>query len=389
MYSHHMFPAFPKINKELERLSVEIISRSAQLGRGLNPKLVKSISEFMMNINSYYTNAMEGNPSLLNDIQAALNKHYSTDEKLRNYQLEHMAHISTQREMIERLENEKDLDVCSIDFLCWIHKEFYSKLPDELCYAHTRSGEKIPVLPGVLRDRPSSVGQHLPPVDLDEVRGNLNNFQRCYSLKNVEETKKVVALAASHHRLLWIHPFRDGNGRVARLFTIAYQHQIGVGSNGLWTITRAFARNRSEYDKHLSLADRSRRNDFDGRGLLSEEDLTLFCTYFLKECIDQLKFMESTLELHEFERRFENYLGFMVSQKKISKKSVEALREMFFRGEIKRGDIQKICSVKKRRATAIIKNLLENYLITSNSPHGPLRLYFSDESAAHLFPKLV
>jgi Fic family protein len=53
------------------------------------------------------------------------------------------------------------------------------------------------------------------------VRGNLRCFQDAYSPKRLEEPKKLPAFAASHHRLLWIHPFRDGNGRVARLFTIA------------------------------------------------------------------------------------------------------------------------------------------------------------------------
>ena len=29
----------------------------------------------------------------------------------------------------------------------------------------------------------------------------------------------ILAAAAAHHRLLWIHPFLDGNGRVTRLMS--------------------------------------------------------------------------------------------------------------------------------------------------------------------------
>ncbi|WP_456835522.1 MULTISPECIES: Fic family protein [unclassified Bradyrhizobium] len=35
----------------------------------------------------------------------------------------------------------------------------------------------------------------------------------------------IVASACAHHRLLWIHPFLDGNGRVARLMSYAMQRE--------------------------------------------------------------------------------------------------------------------------------------------------------------------
>jgi Fic family protein len=200
---------------------------------------------------------------------------------------------------------------------------------------------------------------------------------------------KMPAFASSHHRLLWIHPFRDGNGRVARLFTIAYQYRLGIWSHGLWTVTRAFARNRSEYDRHLALADQPRRNDFDGRGPLSEENLTVFCKYFLAACIDQLRFMESILELEHLEKRFKQYLAVAESQKILSKASVSVLDSLIYKGEISRGEVQALCNVKRRRATNIIKELLDKGFVRSVSAHGGLTLSFSGDLAPHLFPKLV
>ncbi len=385
-----MFPALPeKSDAELERLKTDIIRLSASLGGGLHPKVVRSVGELMLSVNSYYTNAMEGNPSLLGDIEEALANRLSSNRGLRNYQLEHLAHISTQKKMLARLEAEADLDVCSAEFLCWLHKEFYSQLPEEMHVALTRDGEPVPVLPGELRDRPASVGRHLPPGALDDVRLNLDRFHKAYSIEGIEETKKMPAFAASHHRLLWIHPFRDGNGRVARLFTIAYQHRLGVGSHGLWTVTRAFARNRAEYDKHLAVADQPRRNDYDGRGPLSEEGLTSFCRYFLDACVDQLRFMESILELHSLEKRFKQYLEMAQSQKIISRQSASVLEALFYKGEIERGEVQAICGVKRRRATGIIKELLGKGLVSSASAHGELELSFSGDCRAQLFPKLV
>ncbi len=389
-YNVLMFPALPsKMDSELEGLRTDVIRLSASLGSGLHPRVAQSISELMLAVNSFYTNAMEGNPSLLGDIEAALAKKFSADQSLRNYQLEHLAHIATQKKMLARLEREKELDICSADFLCWLHREFYSELPEEMHYALTHEGGRVPVLPGELRDRPASVGRHIPPDALDDVRGNLGRFHEAYSLSRLEESMKMPAFAASHHRLLWIHPFRDGNGRVARLFTIAYQYRLNIGSHGLWTVTRAFARNRSEYDRHLALADQPRRYDFDGRGPLSEENLVTFCKYFLRACVDQLQFMESILELHYLERRFKQYLAIQRSQKAMSKQAVTVLEALLFRGEIERGDVQSICKVQRRRATGIINELLDNRLVSSSSAHGSLRLSFTSDVTLHLFPKLV
>ena len=43
----------------------------------------------------------------------------------------------------------------------------------------------------------------------------------------------VLAAACAHHRLLWIHPFTDGNGRVARLMSNAMLLQA-LDAGGLW-----------------------------------------------------------------------------------------------------------------------------------------------------------
>ena len=389
-YSGGVFPAIPShSDEELDTLITDIIRLSAGLGSGIHPKVAGAISEFITHINSYFTNAMEGNPSKLKDIEDALNNNLSPNKVLRNYQLEHLAHISTQKKMLERLAKEENLEICSKDFLCWLHREFYSTLPEEMHFARTHKNTKVPVLPGQLRDRPADVGNHLPPDTLDEIENNLTIFQEAYSLKGLSGIKKFLAFASSHHRLLWIHPFRDGNGRVARLFTLAFENRLGIDSRGLWTVTRALARNRSEYDKHLMLADQPRRNDYDGRGPLSEENLILFCKYFLRECLDQLDFMGGMLELSNFEGRYKRHLKILEAEKTISRAAVSVLEEMLYKGNLSRGSVQDICGVKRRRATEIIKELLNSRLATSRSVHGDLQFNLTRDLAAALFPKLV
>src|SRR5258708_35115042 len=101
----------------------------------------------------------------------------------------------------------------------------------------------------------------------------LKRFAEFYGPLVTSEPGSVVAASAAHHRLAWIHPFLDGNGRVVRLFTDAYLHQVGVNGHGLWTVTRGFARQRERYLAALADADHPRRGDLDGRGNLSEQSL--------------------------------------------------------------------------------------------------------------------
>ena len=77
-----------------------------------------------------------------------------------------------------------------------------------------------------------------------------------------------MAAAAAHHRLLWIHPFLDGNGRVARLMSYAMLLET-LDTNGIWSIARGLARNVADYKAYLADCEMRRRNDLDGRENLS------------------------------------------------------------------------------------------------------------------------
>ena len=65
-----------------------------------------------------------------------------------------------------------------------------------------------------------------------------------------------------------------------------------LDSRGRWSIARGLARNVREYKALLANCDLPRRNDLDGRGNLSEEELAKFTEFFLKVCIGQVEFME-------------------------------------------------------------------------------------------------
>lgn len=384
-----MLPTLPTISPKLEELCLEITRRSAALGKGIPLLVTGAISEFMLPVMSYYTNAMEGNPSKLTDIENALNKKISNDAHKRNYQLEHVAHIETQKAVHKRLFAEPDLDVTSVAFLRWLHGEFYGRLPAEFHFAQMVNGDRAAFLPGELRRNGAVVGRHIAPENPEEIERCLRDFNRAYEPSSLKAIERLVALAASHHRLLWIHPFADGNGRVARLFTEAYAFRIDLNRDHLWTVTRAFARDRAEYDKNLDMADEGRNHDYDGRGPLSERGLAAFCEYFLASCLDQIAYMESVLELTDLRQRFERFLTIVTGEKKISKNAAHVLRTIITAGEVRRHDVPRLCDVKERRASQIISEIIASQMAASDTAYGPLRLHITTDMSAVLFPRLT
>ncbi len=385
-----MFPAFPsKISPELDQLIIDIIKNSAALGQGIHPFVLEEVARYMAKVNSYYTNAMEGNPSKLRDIEAALNRRFLKEEWARNYQVEHLAHLQVQETMLARLRNSPGLAICSANFLSWLHEQFYLQLPTEMRWAKTEKGDKVPVVPGQWRDRGASVGLHNAPEHKEDILHFLAKFEESFRPESLHGSKKVLGLAAAHHRLLWIHPFPDGNGRVARLFTTAYCVKIGLGDPPLWTVSRALARHRQDYDAHLALADQPRRNDWDGRGPLSEENLAAFCLFFLTACKDQIDFMSAVLSLDHFQRRAQRYGDGLIKEKNLSKAGGKLLGALFTAGRVSRASVRDICHVQQRRSSQIIKELLEGGWAHSDAPYGDLRLNISVDMAETLFPRLA
>ena len=163
------------------------------------------------------------------------------------------------------------------------------------------------VIPGALREESVKVGYHQPPGH-GSLKLFLDRFGEFYTPDRHHGALKLVAAAAAHHRLMLIHPFLDGNGRVARLFTEAYFHRIPVHGFGLWSVSRGLARRNVDYKSTLARADAPRRNDLDGRGKLSNEGLIYFCRFFLEVCLDQVEYMGGLLRLEELVERIRRYV---------------------------------------------------------------------------------
>jgi Fic family protein len=383
-----MEPMFPSRNVEgLRDLALDVVRRSSGLGALLRPELRDSVVTLLREMNSYYSNLIEGHFTHPLDIQRALRSDYSSDPAKRARQLESKAHVEVQQCIEDRLAQEPAVEICSESFLCWIHREFYTRLPEEFRVVKSDDGETAVVTPGELRDREVKVGEHVPPSS-HALHLFLARFEQAYSPGRVSALDRVVAAAASHHRLAWIHPFLDGNGRVARLFTHAYLIRSQLDAHRLWTVSRGLSRRRDEYLKALAAADQQRRGDLDGRGNLSDEGLRAFCEFFLRTAADQITFMSQLLDLPGLERRVVGYAERRAALGQLRPEAGFLLRDVLARGEVRRGEASRITGLGERLARSLVSKLLAERLLVSRTSRDVLRLGFPAEVVPYYFPNL-
>ena len=241
-------------------------------------------------------------------------------------------------------------------------------------------------MPGKIRDGEVAVGRHIAPPAAD-LPGFLSHFQTAYTRNWLSKAQTIVALGAAHHRYLWIHPFYDGNGRVARLLSHAMLLRSGVASS-LWSISRGLARNVTEYKNRLAGADAPRQGNYDGRGERSAAQLEEFCAFFLRACIDQVAFMDSLLQPVEMLRRMKLYVDDEVAAGRLPARSMSLLREALLMGEFARGRAPETTGYQERRSRQILSALLKKKLLVSKGLRAPVRLGFPLDVVERWFPRL-
>jgi len=366
----------------LADIAVELAAHSAGFRRSLPEGVLTALADLVRAMNCYYSNLIEGHDTHPVDIERALKDDYSANKEKRNLQLEAKAHIAVQQWIDEGGLRGRAV---TGEGICEIHRRFCELLPDELLWVEEPdTGERMQVIPGELRKRNVKVGQHIP-ISSGALPRFLERFEQIYSGLGKSET--IIAAAAAHHRLLWIHPFLDGNGRVARLMSYAMLLET-LDTGGVWSIARGLARNVRTYKSHLSECDLPRRNDLDGRGHLSEEALASFTRFFLETCFDQVKFMEELVQPDRLRNRILIWTEEEVRAGTLPPKAGAVLEAILYRGELPRGEVADILGIGERHARRVVAALSERNVVVSESTRAPLRLAFPAKLAHRWMPGL-
>ncbi len=374
---------------ELKDLVQEVVKESSALEGKVAPKTAACLGENLRLINSYYSNLIEGHKTTIPDIEKALEKQFSGEDRERYAQELCAAHVEVERIMMHRVLEGKRTDICGRDFLCDIHRTFYEKLPPHHRFIHGPEGFTAhEVDPGRFRDVHISLDDgrstHGPPPG--EVPGTFESFSNAYDPAGFHGDERLIAAAASHHRFTWVHPFRDGNGRVARLFSGLYLACIGINTGNLWSLSRGLSRQKGAYILHLFSAD-SPSESYKG---LDEEQLADFCIYFLEVCLDQIQFMTRILGLEGVESRIDWYVQTRsnAADDPLRPEAGRLLRALFMRGEIPRGEASTLLNMSERNARRVVSQVIKQGLAESDSHRAPLRIGLPLHALPFYFPDL-
>ena len=367
---------------DLTDLVLDLTKRSSTFRASLPSGLADPLADLVRSMNCYYSNLIEGRNTLPIDIERALNNDFSDNQERRNLQLEAKAHIEVQRwidegglggnEMAaaESQRNPQSLHQPSPEELRWIEDP--------------ETGKRRPVVPGEWRDHDIKIGRHVP-VSPGAIPRFMRRFEARYSgLGNFES---ILAAGPAHHRLVYIHPFADGNGRVTRLMSYATLRRT-LDTAGLWSVARGLARRKDEYMGHLAECDEIRRGDRDGRGHLGEAALTAFTKFFLEVCVDQVSFMEALMQPAAFRDRIMRWAEEQVGFGTMPSRGPRVLDAILFKGSLPRGQVAEVLNQSERTANNVTQALMKHRVIASDGARSPWRIAFPARLAARLMPGL-
>ena len=381
---HEFEPLLPSALKQEPLLALaHDLSRAA--GALTGQPAPAELRNLLRAMNSYYTNRIEGQHTRPLELEQALRQDFSHNAALAARQRLALAHMETELELEGRYAGDDGARALyGLAAVQDIHRALFSRLPE----ADLQAPEGVVLVPGALRSGQVSVGRHVAP-EAASVPAFVERWAAVYGGARRGEAA-LVALAAAHQRLGWIHPFADGNGRVMRLHTHTLLGALGY-TGGLWSPLRGFARSVERYYALLAAADEPRRGDLDGRGNLSEQALVDWIAYVLETGLDQVRFMTSMLKLATMEQRL---AACLVYEQQTLKSGVrlDALRPLHYLflsgGEIERGEFKRMTGLGERTAVTLLGALLRRGLLRSDSPQGKVRFGMPMHALRFCFPAL-
>lgn len=396
MYITPVIPASGSIvlSNNIIKKAEELVINSAKLTGGHNIQFINALKDLLRITNSYYSNMIESEGTHPLDIEKAMKKEFFEDEKKKDLQMLSLIHIDIQK-YLESQEPTEDKKVYSLNTILDIHKEFYSK--EEMNYALNIKYNDLEVnmIPGKLRTSDVSVGSHIAPSS-DELEAYFNEFETLYNhSNNYSKTMRLIYAFCSHHRLVYIHPFYDGNGRISRLYLDYLFKMIDIEGYGLWNISRGLARNQDKYKQALAFADEPYKGSYDDdRGKLTLKGLNKFLEFILDVALDQVDYMSELIRIDTISTKITNYVEF--SQKNmyhniapLPKHSEKIFQTLLVQGEIARNSIKDIINVSKPTAIKIVKELEQRNYIYSDAPKSPIKLKLNSHFASEIIPGLI
>ena len=196
---------------------------------------------------TYNTNAIEGNTLNLRETELVINRGITIGNKTIKEHFEAINHKAGIRYLYDFVKKKKELDE---DVIFTLHKIILKNIDDTEAGHYRKTNVMIT---GAI---------HIPP-SAAKIQRSMNQFFEWYYLNKMKLS--IAELAAwVHYKIVYIHPFADGNGRTARLLMNLILIQNGYPPAVILNV------DRQKYYRVLKDADREKYSgfmDFIGRSI--------------------------------------------------------------------------------------------------------------------------
>lgn len=325
------FAYTPKIVNELasiERLYGQL------LGEKLIPSLALKLSQENLVLATHHSTSIEGNPLNPQDVtNIVLGDQIPTtksEKEVKNYfaVLNRIAVLAKEREPLSTDLTQK----LHHDLMLGLNKDALGKFRDGPVFVGHKTKVEIVV-------------KHNPPFhSATEIEKALNDIYTW--LVKQDELHPLIKAGIFHHEFAYIHPFFDGNGRLARVLTTYYLLLNNYEVSKFFILDDFYDIDRQLYSDTLHTADKG--------------DNTAWLEYFLEGIavslqgalarINDLK--QTSLEEIKGEKRVI-----------VSSREEEVLQIVLDKKAIKTSDIQSALSVTRQQAHSLLHSLVKKGLL--------------------------
>ena len=222
-------------SEELETLlnQIEDLKKSLDSFRPLEGIHIEKLNQYLDELFTYDSTAIEGNTLTLQETSLVLNKGVTIGGKSLREHFEIVNHK-------EAIDYIKDLVKNEIDFDKRVLLDIHHLILKNIDIQNAGKYRNVEVM--------ISGSTHKPPTFL-QVENLMEDYFKFYE-ENKESLNPVILSTELHERLVTIHPFIDGNGRTSRLIMNLVLLKFG------FPITNISSKNelRDEYYKSLEMA---------------------------------------------------------------------------------------------------------------------------------------
>ncbi|MFJ5300028.1 Fic family protein [Pseudomonas sp. NPDC088368] len=340
-------------------------AKTAFLAGRLAPETAQRLGRLLRITNTYYSNLIEGQYTEPAAMQQALNAPKKDRKQLNDLAVKHMD-VQVLFERALRLYPKDFKAMFSPALLKTVHYQLFHGADEE----SLRLADGRLLVPGSLRSNPDeevTVGNHLAPAAavvlpmLEQLQWGYGSIQ--------DPRRRIIAVLANHHRMAFVHPFLDGNGRVARMVTHLQLTQLGLQPH-LWSLSRGLGRRHKDYYGYLANADRPRESDLDGRGSLSEKHYFAFIEFMLDICHDQVDYMIAALDRDKMRTRV--IRAFRTKERildaGVQSDTAAAVLALLMQGALPRSEFKMFTGLSGRAASDELTRLIKLGIVVSPTP---------------------